>query len=31
MAYGGLDLDQEGGSVSELWRMGAVELAPLIR
>ena len=31
MAYGGLVLDQEGYSVSELWRKGAVELAAMIR
>src|SRR5215831_17604008 len=31
MAYGGLDLDPEGDSVSELWRKGAVELAAMIR
>jgi amidase len=31
MAYGCLDLDPEGVSVSELWRKGAVELAGMIR
>src|SRR5690242_16146842 len=31
MAYGGLDLDQEGTDVSDLWRKGAVELAAMIR
>jgi amidase len=31
MAYVGLDLEPEGGSVSELWRKGAVELAAMIR